>query len=211
MRLHAFTPAVAVAVFLLAGTATWAAGEWIDLDQQILSFPAWERCGGSSAPGSGKMQIEKAFAILLCVGRTDKKNAIAALQAIATSFAQASDRNPASAFPAQAQAELAIMKVYAENGERSNAAVAGNRAVGTQRFWDGHDLPEEHLVYWDMLSDDMQRVLAAHGAVRADNRDARPQQWKVDAERDVWVYKSGAAIVTTYIFTNGKLTETLKP
>lgn len=70
---------------------------------------------------------------------------------------------------------------------------------------------EEQSAIWDTLSDDMRSVLAAHGGIRSDYASAQPQERKKDGSQEVWVYKSGGAVVTTYVFTDGKLTQTMKP
>ncbi len=110
------------------------------------------------------------------------------------------------------QLDLAEMKIAIIGDQRSRAAALGGFAVDDQRRWDGGSLPEEQAVFYAMLTPDMKRILLTHGGTATDNRSARPQEWKDDGPGvELWVFKSGGAVVTTYVFTNGVLTNTLKP
>jgi hypothetical protein len=114
----------------------------------------------------------------------------------------------------QAAEALAEMKASITRNEFRDAAAQGRWAIFQQKEYNGAPLPEEEPIYWDMLPPDMQNVVLAHGGTRLDNLDSRPSDWKLvdkDAHKEMWVYKTGDAVVTTYIFQNGKLIQTIKP
>ena len=105
-----------------------------------------------------------------------------------------------------------MRKVAIARGHLAAAHLYADGANHAQRLLDGMPIHEDEPIYWDMLGPAMQRVLLAHGGTRESNLDARPSEWKENGPGvDLWVYRSDGATIATYVFTDGKLTDTLKP
>lgn len=206
-----------------------------DLESNLASAAAtsaWTQCGGSSSPESmDSLQLLKTLA---CYGNSNSMAADDADDILTGLSTKIADTHPDQATPEsmmnqsayQAQIFLTEMKITAHQGKWFKASQNGKLATFFQKqcdetseqFFVMHpcvsdtSLHEEERLYWSMLPPNMQKVLLTHGGTMDSNRDARPQEWKnSDLSTDLWVYKTGNAVVTTYVFTNGKLTDTLKP
>ena len=172
----------------------------------LLSTSAWTACGGSaSIEGSAAMPIGALLPVLGCVGKNDKTLALQGVDAVEKAV-----QSDYAFRPDLGQVWLTRMKIHAENGNIRAAQGLGTVANALQKQWDGSTLAEEQTIYWDMLPAAMRTVLSLHGGIRTDNQTARPTEWKADGARDLWIYRTGAATVTTYVFAGGKLVQTLK-
>jgi hypothetical protein len=192
----------------IAFTVSWALMPMkVFADTNVDDSPAWKQCIGGRDLAYAS-EVQSILPQLVCYGSTTEGESAVRNRLTATSNTLAM-----SEYPLRAQIYLALMKISVAHGNRMQAAAEGRFARYLQKSWDGGRLSEEETVYWDMLAPDMRNTLLAHGGTRSDNDDARPDDWKsVDASKkqEMWVYKSGGA-VTTYIFADGKLTQTIKP
>lgn len=170
----------------------------------------WSNCGGSTP---AQMELVTLLNTIVCYGKTNPLMAEDILSALDNPrWVNGQHEFLFEQMEFSPQIKLAEMKLAVATGKRSFAALYGEFAVNSQKRWDDGILPEEQTVYYNMLSSAMKTVLLAHGGTMNDNRDARPQEWKTNGPGvDLWIYKSGGAMVTTYIFKLGKLTTTLKP
>ena len=185
---------------------------------QAADTAAWLACGGTGKLGlaiAAQMISQAYLDAVVCYAKTDGPQSTRILANLDSNVLDyQSPKAPWNMTPAEinfksnayAAVGLAQMRVYVIRHDLRRASITG--------WYAGKDvyLPDEQSIYWNMLPSSMQDVILAHGGTRADNRNARPADWKnAGPGMDMWVYKTGAAVVTTYIFTNGKLTRTLKP
>lgn len=200
-----FTAAIA-----LVPIATLA-DPYINLDDApLLALPSWSACGGPAGPSPLRIDVPVLLPIVVCVGKTDEEAAVRDLMGIERAM-----QPVLSMLPARARIELALMQIFGSHQEYSKAMATGKFGIFLAKEWSTAEAfrieDEEQRLLWDILSLDMRNVLLAHGGLRTSNSDALPQDWKSDGAITLWSYKTGGAIVTTYIFTDGKLTQTLKP
>jgi hypothetical protein len=174
-------------------------------DEALFLSGAWTACG-APGPVDGHVSVTAStyFALMRCIGKSNKSLALGSLSAVEKAVYE--DR----AFHGSARFWLTRMEIYADNGDIRTAKQLGEGANALKEQWDGAPFADEQATYWDMLPSAMRDVLRAHGGIRSDNLSARPQEWKFDGADDVWVYRTGGANVTTYVFTHGKLTRTLR-
>ena len=205
---------MAAAMMLALGTAGDAedlvdkTNPFFAIDASVSAVPGFDTCADKSQYVDGGKGPTLPLSLLLKA----LDCAAASHPAEATTFVDSLEKtlsNPAWT-GARARVALEKMRLDARAGNLFAASLDGRWANFLAKEWDGLSLSDEQTVYWDMLPKAMRDVLTAHGGTRADNRDARPTEWKRDEGRDLWVYRGNASSVTVYTFRGGALISTTK-
>jgi hypothetical protein len=132
---------------------------------------------------SDNSDLKALIPVLVCYGKTDARSAEVASLALDGLGVKGMEIDQDMAW--ETNTDFAVMQVY--------SGINRNKALDRDEYV-------------------LASMKVAGGPLPDDNCDARPAQWKSNGPHvDLWVYKSGGAIVQTYVFTNNKLTQTLKP